>query len=208
MGRYTIHTTDLLECPEVCVFKIPPGNLSISQWSKLETSSIWTGALKLVEQHLQDEDDDDGDGSFDGINDDLPTNRMRLKLELFNKVDSQSIPWATVWYNPPADLNDNFQIETIQKTQSIRLFKIIAQIPETEYFEKNDQLQVALGLKFHDKIDAYTFIERLQTYQRIFNSYTEQLKFETEMSQITSQQEQLKIDDDNDDNEDFGDFIG
>ncbi|CAH6718498.1 hypothetical protein CLIB1444_01S08086 [[Candida] jaroonii] len=245
-------SSEIFECTAVEVFKIPPGEITLNQWTNYESNTVWKGSLRLIEQE-----------SFptEGVNYEigedasqisdlpiLPIDKIRLKIELFNTIDDDNLLWGQVFYNPLIDIKDDLievidtspsnttgegiesssdvQIETIQRTHSYRLFKIIVQIPGTNYSpNKQDKLiQVALGLKFDDKIDAYTFIERLQSYKKLFKSYVEQYNYDMDMLKLTTKQNDLSLNDieninfgevnnfeppndDADDNDDFGDFV-
>ncbi|EGV65473.1 hypothetical protein PSN45_002608 [Yamadazyma tenuis] len=220
-------STDVFECSAVSVFKIPPGNLSITEWNKYESSTIWSGCLRVLEEETYIEEDETEEIHLSGApprirSPSFPVDRIRLKLELYNEVDAKSELWAVVWYNPIHELDGQLvQLESIQRTEAYRLFKIIVQIPGSKYTGSNpheDLVQVALGLKFDDKLDAYTFIERLNSYQKSFHSYVEQYKYELEMGQLAEDSKHLSLDasdetnelsdDDNDQEDDFGDFVG
>lgn len=226
-------SSEVFECSDVSVFKIPPGDLSITDWNKYEKTPVWSGHLKMIEEETFP---DSIDTQLSPQYPPLPIDRIRLKLELFNVIGSgpskktQQL-WALVWYNPifeiqvpPGGAISNKE-ETIQRTDSYRLLKIIAQIPGSQYIgskNNNESIQIALGLRFGDKIDAYTFIERLTSYKKLFNSYVEQYKYELDMLALSQQLSNLSLngtpadefddtnnyDHNDNDNDDFGDFVG
>lgn len=231
-------SSEVFECSDVSVFKIPPGDISMTDWNKYETNTVWRGNLKIIEEESFPESTDTDSDPHPPA---LPIDRIRLKLELFNNLMSgpgkrSNELWAQVYFNPAHEIkvavnsDPEIQEETIQRTDSYRLFKIIAQIPGSQYIGSKDQnecIQVALGLKFGDKIDAYTFIERLTSYKKLFQSYVEQYKYELDMINMAS----LNLNDKNpepapgindndknyltnydneinDNDDDFGDFVG
>ncbi|KAK6460543.1 hypothetical protein DFJ63DRAFT_230398 [Scheffersomyces coipomensis] len=51
-------STTLFEESNVSVFKIPPGELSISKWNLNESNIIWKGNLRLIEQEVIQDDVD------------------------------------------------------------------------------------------------------------------------------------------------------
>lgn len=246
-----IVSSEIFECNAVEVFKIPPGEITLNQWTNYESNTVWRGSLRLIEQEsfptekaIDDIELEDSQNSDLPI---LPINKIRLKVELFNTNNDDNLLWGQVYYNPLINIKDDLievidtkessgepststdipQIETIQRTHSYRLFKIIVQVPGTNYSPNkyDDKLiQVALGLKFDDKIDAYTFIERLQSYKKLFTSYVEQYNYDIEMLQLTTKQSNMSLNDidainftninnfqppnnDLDDNDDFGEFV-
>lgn len=185
--------SNLFECSKVSVFKIPPGNISLSQWSIYESNVVWKGGLRLIEQHQETQSEVLP-----------PRDVMRLKLELFNTSRAQGDSvWGIVYYNPQEDATKQ---ETIQRSESYKFFKIIIQIPDSLYYNNpgDSVTQVGLGLTFHDKIDAYTFIEQLIAYQKLYQGYVQQYNHDININQLILQQESLSLDSD----DEFGDFVG
>lgn len=51
-----IISTTLFEAEDVAVFRIPPGNLSLSKWDINDSNIIWRGNLRLIEEELIQDD--------------------------------------------------------------------------------------------------------------------------------------------------------
>lgn len=214
----------LFETHNVVAFKIPPGKISVSNWSK--DSIVWKGSLRLLEQETVIEENA------------APYMGLRLKLELFNKekltllledfteVDND-VQWAEVWYNPRDEGAPGFCVandgeETIEITESPKYYKIITQLPKTGYHplegeSKGSTLQVALGIKFEDSFSAVSFAESLGIYRRRYRTLEE--KFHYDKHLLTLQQRirnGLGVSDDEKestpasdfDDDDFGNFVG
>lgn len=181
-----IISTQVFSCSGISVFVIPPGDLSMAQWTNYDTNYIWKGNLKVEEQEIIEEGDWQPTSTLK-----LPADRIRLKLELYNNTNNT---WAVVWYNPP---HEGYEIlETIQRTESSRIFKIIAQLPDSLYggLEPLTNVnKVALGLKFGDKIDAYEFIEKLESYKKQFTSFIDQYLYELEVKEAIHKVDDLTI---------------
>lgn len=103
-----IITSTLFETGGVSAFTIPPGDNSLSKWNINDSNIIWKGHLRLIEEELiPDEDEEGGSSLWKGseatgdelswfVNTDgtgpnaqkdepmLPYRGLRLKLELFN----------------------------------------------------------------------------------------------------------------------------
>lgn len=177
----------------VSVFKIPPGEISLSKWNAAPENVVWQGHLRLLEQEVEDSSSS------------APLQGLRLKLELYNhekltqvledfvEVENDT-QWAEVWYNPFKESELHYKIandgeDTIQVTpQSSSYYKIITQLPGSGYHplnlenegansesatgseRKGGVLQIALGLKFDDKFTAILFSEALATYRRRFRN--------------------------------------
>lgn len=220
----TVISNSLFSTHNVVVFKIPPGDISLSKWNTTNSNYIWKGSLRLIEQEM--------------VQDDIaPYKGLRLKLELFNnekltllledftEVETE-VQWAEVWYNPPLD--GGFSIanngdETIKMTpESPKYYKIITQLPGTGYhpFEvpaKDPILQVALGLKFEDSFSAVTFVESMGIYRRRFRNVQDKYQYDKHL--LTLQQKilsGLRVQDESReptpgsdfDDDDFGNFVG
>lgn len=200
----SVFTSEVFECSGVSAYKIPPGDTSVSNWSICGKNLVWTGKVRLLEQEEM------SDSPL------TPLNRLRLKLELIivdrpanhatGELEIDQV-WGEVWYNPQHRL-DKEQVppfvETIVTSDSYRMFKVIAQIPGTGYvIPKEHPIQVALGIKFNDKIDAYTFKDRIVSYQRRFQSYVEQYNYDKDMEELVESQREMSLEE-----EEFGDFVG
>lgn len=168
-----------------------------------------------------------------------PMDGLRLKLELYNKqkvppsvgsltTTSKDTVWGQVWYNPVdfsreeeglgAFFIANNQEETIQMSDSAKHYKIIVQLPGSEYVPYENprnnlsQQQVALGLCFNDRTTALVFSEAISVYKRRFRNYQDQYFFEHRVFQFgsVSLEDKFGIDpvlnEGHDDDDDFGAF--
>lgn len=132
-----IISTTLFEAQGVSIFRIPPGEVSLSKWNLKDSNTIWKGDMRLIEEELVQEDIDVFSqnanaevGSSTTMDKkqskvaeaDLalikPYKGLRLKMELFNVSNSLVVPpndsrmeelaiWAEVWYNPLGDESDD-----------------------------------------------------------------------------------------------------
>lgn len=176
----------------VSVFKIPPGEISLSKWNIEKENMVWKGNLRLCEQEVTESD----------LPKSSPFEGLRLKLELYNHEKltllledfvevENNVPWAEVWYNPFRESDLQYKIandgeDTITVTpQSSRYYKIITQLPGTGYHPMESSshtkgciLQIALGLKFEDKFTAILFAETLATYRRRFRNYQDKYLYD------------------------------
>ena len=111
-----IISTKLFETEDVSVFRIPPGELSLSKWDINDSNIIWRGSLRLTEEELIQEDKGVFLNGSNGVESECfssftvgdkpsafflkdtevapikPYKGLRLKLELFNYNDSLVAP--------------------------------------------------------------------------------------------------------------------
>lgn len=216
--------TVLFETDGVALFKIPPGDARLRNWNPAHV--VWNGSLRLTEQ----EDTAAVDGG-----DVPPQLSLRLKLELFNRLDSgllllefadlaTEVLWAEVWYNPLCDsplanciANDHS--DTLEMSaESAKYYRVVAQLPGTGYhpFRDTDKgflLQVALGLHLRDQATAAAFSESVALYRRHFRSFQEKYACDDRLASL-----QLKLvagfnilqnsPGPDFDDEEFGSFVG
>lgn len=223
----SVVSNQLFLAHNIVVFKIPPGELSLSKWNTDRPNIVWKGSIKLIEQEVVDDSDTPE-----------PYQVLRLKMLLFNEDKSSLLqedfdhsgkesPWAEVWYNPFPEANIDYSIandgeETIQMTpDSPRCYKIIAQLPGTGYHpfrssdsDKHSLLQVALGVKFHDSEAAYSFSDALAVYRRRFKAHQEKAMYDKHLESLQqSIRSRLSLADDDpkdssaSDDDDFGSFV-
>lgn len=227
----SIVSNQLFSTHNIVVFRIPPGELSLSKWNTDKSNIVWKGSLRLTEQELIEDDD------LDNIE---PCQLLRLKLLLYNKDRSSPLleefigsekdsPWAEVWYNPFPEADIDYSIandgeETIQMTpDSPRYYKIIAQLPGTGYHpfnttddsSKHTLLQVALGLRFEDSDAAISFADSLSVYRRRFRAHQEKFMYDKHlvslqhriMNRLSLADDDLKDIASTSDDDDFGTFV-
>ena len=111
-----IISTKLFEAEDVSVFRIPPGELSLSKWDLSDSNTIWKGSLRLTEEELIQEDKGVFCNGSNGVESEClssftvgdkpsaffekdsevapikPYKGLRLKLEFFNFKDSLVVP--------------------------------------------------------------------------------------------------------------------
>jgi len=110
-----IISTKLFETEDVSVFRIPPGEISLSKWDLNDSNTIWKGSLRLTEEELIQEDNRVFYTGPSGVESEFssftvgdkpsaffqkdseaapikPYKGLRLKLELFNFNNSLVVP--------------------------------------------------------------------------------------------------------------------
>lgn len=213
----------LFECDSVSIFKIPPGPVSLRNWSLRPI--VWRGSLRLVEEEQTK--------TASSLLDLARVLGLRLKVELYSKTALDALldqfsdgetdhSWAEVWYNPFQE-NDldytvaNDGLSSIEMTaESPKYYKIVSQLPESGYQphaagEKGPLLQVALGLQFEDSYSASTFLESMGIYKRHFRNFQERFLDEPAQRPSLEEAENLAValrEDGEDSDDDFGTFVG
>lgn len=214
-------TSVLFETDSACVFKIPPGEVSLKHWNS--KSVVWRGALRLVEEE-----------QTSVTTEDAPFLGLRLKLELLNSkpnllAHANSLAlrslWAEVWFNPFLDTDMEYKIgndgsETLTMTpESTKYYRILTQLPDSGYFpvqlkENGPLIQIALGLAFPDLSAASAFSESIATYKRHFRNFQEKFVYDQHLSEIQSRIGSLQFPatsyegPESSDDDDFGNFVG
>lgn len=108
-----IISTKLFETEDVSVFKIPPGELSLSKWDINDSNIIWRGSLRLTEEELIQEDK----GVF---------------FSGSNEVESECFSSFTVGDKPSAFFLKDREVAPIKPYKGLRL--------KLELFNFNDSL--------------------------------------------------------------------
>lgn len=128
-----------LELHHVTVFRIPPGEASMSRWNTEPDNIVWKGGLRVLETESDVANMTGKEAMMNGMQLKIELfnhQRMTLFLEDFAEVDNDT-PWAEVWYNP-RDADSGYTIandgsETVEVTQSSRIYRIVAQLPDSGY---------------------------------------------------------------------------
>lgn len=231
----SIVSHELFDTHNVLVFKIPPGEVSLSRWETKGPNVVWKGSLRLIEEEEEEEEH-----AEDAVSKKEPYQRLRLKLEFYNKDPSggllddftgigQESVWAEAWFNPFRELSIDCSVandgnETIKMTpESPKYYRAVLQLPGSGYHpfplqkasSKQSVLQVALGMKFDDSFNAMSFSESIGIYRRRFKAYQEKFIYDKHLTNLQhkiinelniSEKELREITPCSDD-DDFGNFV-
>lgn len=198
-----------LTASDVSLYKVAPGSNLIEP-----SNYIWTGSLTLIGDEAVERD-------F-GLK---PLDYIKARIELFNSSSAGRVTWAKIWYNPPSYheldvlLANNGQ-DTVQRIGTSKCFKVIAQLPESDYLPLREgqtpNVQVALGLKFGTVKDANRFQGGLNSYTKMYEEYEDDyetnLRAKKQVYPPVDDVNRSKIDDgeetyDTETDEDFGEFV-
>lgn len=182
-----------------------PHDTTIIESNNQQSSNAPTSNVQLYNENQPQNETDLSDPSQRS-----PYLSLRAKLECFNSKSivpgfSKEFMWAEVWYNPP---DPEWQVanngeETIKiSSDSTRTYRVIAQCPKSGYHPKIDDHvpQVALAMRFSDPSEASEFSEALGLYRRRFEYLKEQLRINVGFVETNS-------DFDDDDSDDFDEFV-
>ncbi|KAF3985812.1 hypothetical protein FT663_01730 [Candidozyma haemuli var. vulneris] len=228
----SIVTNQLFDTHNVSVFKIPPGDVSLSRWETKGSNVVWRGSLRLIEEEEVAEDDSRVEKE--------PYQVLRLKLDFYNQESTGGLSdefnelgkehvWAESWYNPFRELGIECSIandggDAVKMTpESPKYYRIVLQLPGSGYHpfpqkkasEKQSVLQVALGMKFEDSFNAMSFSESIGIYRRRFKAYQEKYLYDKHLSKLqhkilndlTISEKESRENTPASDDDDFGNFV-
>lgn len=175
---------------DVALYKIPPGEPSVSLWNLDRKNVIWRGRLVLLEEYHDSSDDEEPSQAELAQG---GSQRLLCKLELYNVVSNQDTEngdrlwntqaatqsddssdtdhqrsqlWAEVWFVP----QDEIYGDTIHMcVESPQYYRVIAQLPGSGCTGGGDK--VALGLKFRDRAEGMIFGESVNIFQRRYRDW-------------------------------------